>query len=153
MKKLSTILLAGTLLTLTSCATIISGSKQTVNFQSTPSEATVYINDLEIGKTPIEKKLERKNNYNVVIKLDGYKTFETRISRKFNAWYIGNIVFAGIIGLIVDPITGAMYKLTPDQIKTELSEGTAFNTKGNDVFIAVKLKIDPSWEKVGQLSK
>lgn len=153
MKKLSTILLAGTLLTLTSCATIISGSKQTVNFQSTPSEATVYINDLEIGKTPIEKKLERKNNYNVMIKLDGYNTFETRISRKFNAWYIGNILLGGIIGLIVDPITGAMYKLTPDQIKAELSEGTAFNTKGNDVFIAVKLKIDPSWEKVGQLSK
>lgn len=146
------ILFAGSLLTLTSCATIISGSKQKVNFTSTPSQATVYINEIEIGTTPIEKKLERKKNYDVMIKLDGYKTYETKISRKFNAWYIGNILFGGIIGLVVDPITGAMYKLTPDQIQAELAEGTAFNTKGNDVYIAVKLQIDPNWEKVGQLN-
>lgn len=148
------ILFAGALLSLSSCATIVSGSKQTINFKSTPSNATVYINEIEIGKTPIEKKLERKKKeYDVMIKLDGYKTFETKLTRKFNAWYIGNVIFAGIVGLIVDPITGAMYKLTPKQIEAELSEGTAFNSKGNDVYIAVKLDIDPSWEKIGQLSK
>ncbi|SHK76232.1 PEGA domain-containing protein [Chishuiella changwenlii] len=146
------ILFTGSLLAFTSCATIVSGSKQTVNFKSTPSQATVYINEIEIGTTPIEKKLERKKNYDVMIKLDGYKTYETKISRKFNAWYIGNILFGGVIGLIVDPVTGALYKLTPDQIQAELHEGTAFKTKGDDVFIAVKLEIDPSWEKVGQLS-
>ena len=43
MKKLSIALFAGSLLTLTSCATIISGSKQKISFASTPSEATVYI--------------------------------------------------------------------------------------------------------------
>lgn len=148
------ILFTGSLLALSSCATIVSGSRQTISFKSTPSSATVYINEIEIGKTPIEKKLERKKKeYDVMIKLDGYKTFETKLTRSFNAWYIGNIGFGGIIGLIVDPITGAMYRLTPKQIEAELSEGTAFNTKGNDVYIAVKLDIDPSWEKVGVLSQ
>ena len=153
MKKISTILLVGGLLTITSCATIISGSKQKVSFTSTPAEASVFINEVEIGKTPIEKKLERKKEYDVKIVLDGYKPFETKITKKFNAWYLGNILIGGVIGFIVDPATGAMFRLTPTQINAEMAEGTAFKQKGSDVFIAVKLKIDPSWEKIGQLER
>ena len=67
MKKITTILLVGGLLTLTSCATIISGSKQKVSFTSTPAEASVFINEEEIGKTPIETKLARKKEYDVKI--------------------------------------------------------------------------------------
>ena len=153
MKKITTILLVGGLLTLTSCATIISGSKQKVSFTSTPAEASVFINEEEIGKTPIETKLARKKEYDVKIVLEGYKPFETKITKKFNAWYLGNILFGGIIGFIVDPSTGAMFKLTPAQINAEMAEGTAFKQKGSNVFIAVKLKIDPSWEKIGQLER
>ncbi|MCH5598515.1 PEGA domain-containing protein [Niabella ginsengisoli] len=45
---------------LTSCATIISGSKQKVNFTSSPSSATIYIDEVEIGSTPLEMRLQRK---------------------------------------------------------------------------------------------
>ena len=153
MKKLSIALFTTGLLSLTSCATIISGSKQKISFASTPSEATVYIDEIEIGKTPIEKKLERKKNHNVKIVLDGYKPFEIEITKKFNAWYIGNAFFGGLIGFIIDPATGAMFRLTPKQIQAEMTEGTVFNQKGEDVYIAVKLNIDPTWEKVGQLER
>ena len=46
-----------------------------------------------------------------------------------------------------------MFKLTPAQINAEMAEGTAFKQKGSDIFIAVKVKIDPSWEKIGQLER
>ncbi|KGQ53534.1 hypothetical protein IO44_11000, partial [Gallibacterium anatis str. Avicor] len=37
------------------------------------------------------------------------------VTPKIDGWYIGNILFGGIVGLlIVDPITGAMYKLPPE---------------------------------------
>ncbi|WP_413533022.1 PEGA domain-containing protein [Empedobacter brevis] len=153
MKKLTIALLFGGLFSLTSCATIISGSKQNVSFTSNPSKATVYINESEIGKTPIETKLERKKNYNVKIVLEGYEPFETKLTKKFNAWYIGNILFGGIIGLVIDPITGAMFKLTPQQIEAEMAQGTVFKQKGNDIYFTVKLDIDPSWQKVAQLKK
>ncbi len=153
MKKTSIALLLFGLFTFTSCATIISGSKQKVSFTSTPAEATVFINEQEIGKTPIEKKLERKKNYDVKIVLEGYQPFETKITKKFNAWYLGNILVGGAIGFIIDPITGSMFRLTPKQIDAEMAQGTVFKQKDNTVFIAVKLKIDPSWEKVGQLTK
>lgn len=135
-----------------SCATIVSGSKQNVKFESTPSQATIVVDEIEVGKTPFEMKLARKNEHSVVIKLEGYKNFETKLTKKFNAWYLGNILIGGIIGLIVDPATGAIYNLTPKQINAEMAKGTAFNYKKGDVYVAVALEIDPSWNKIGQLN-
>lgn len=153
MRKLSFLLGVVTILTTTSCATIISGSKQTVKFVSTPSEAKIFIDEVEVGKTPFETKLERKREYSVMIKLDGYQPYETKLTKKFNAWYIGNIAFGGIIGLIIDPITGAMYNLTPKEINAQLQQGTAFKSTKDGINIAVSLKVDSNWKKVGQLEK
>ena len=41
------------------CATIISGSRQNVEITSEPSSAKVYINEIEIGQTPVQKNLKR----------------------------------------------------------------------------------------------
>jgi len=153
MKK--TIILSSLALTLftTSCATIVSGSKQNVKFSSNPSTATIFIDEVEVGKTPFEVRLERKNEHSVRIKLEGYQTYETRLTKKFNGWYIGNLLFGGIIGLIIDPITGAMYNLSPSEINAEMNKGTAFKSNKNDIYIAVALNIDPTWKKIGQLEK
>ena len=140
-------------LLLSSCATIISGSKQNVKFSSDPSTATILIDEVEVGKTPFEIKLERKSEHRVMIKLEGYQNYETKLTKKFNGWYLGNIIFGGLIGLIIDPITGAMYDLTPNEINAQMNKGTAFRSNGKDVYIAIALNIDPSWKKVGQLEK
>ena len=137
----------------TSCATIVSGSKQNVKFSSNPSTATIFIDEVEVGKTPFEIKLARKSEHSVMIKLEGYQTYETKLTKKFNAWYIGNILFGGLIGIIIDPITGAMYNLTPSEVNAEMTKGTAFRNNGKDIYIAVALNIDPNWKKVGQLEK
>ncbi len=137
----------------TSCATIVSGSKQTVKFTSKPSTAYVFIDDKQVGSTPFETKLERKIPHNVKIKLEGYQTYEITLTRKFNAWYIGNILFGGIIGLIVDPITGAMYNLSPSEINAELGKGTVYKSNNKEIYIGIALNIDPNWKKIGQLEK
>ena len=152
MRKVTFTLMVGASLLLSSCATIVSGSRQTVKFDSTPSNAMVYINEMKIGRTPLEHKLSRDQDYDVMIKLDGYTPYKTRLTRKFNAWYIGNILFGGLIGLIIDPITGAMYKLSPAELNARLEGETAF-VKGKNIYLAVSLDIDPNWEKVGQLEK
>jgi hypothetical protein len=140
-------------LLMSSCATIVSGSKQNVRFSSNPSTASVFIDEVEVGKTPFEIKLARISSHSVVLKLDGYQTYQTRLTKSFNGWYIGNILIGGIIGLIIDPITGAMYNLTPDQVDAQMNKGTAFKSNGKDVNIAIALNIDPNWKKVGQLEK
>ena len=144
--------LAITLL-LSSCATVMSGSKQNVKFTSNPSSATVFIDEVEVGKTPFEMKLTRKSEHQVLIKLEGYQTYQTSLTKKLNGWFFGNILIGGLIGIIIDPITGAMYNLTPKEINAEMAKGTAFNYKKGDVYVAVSLEIDPNWKKIGQLEK
>lgn len=145
------------ILLFSSCATIISGSKQTVKFSSNPSSASVFIDEVEVGKTPFEMKLARKSEHSVMIKLDGYQTYQTNLTKSFNAWYFGNILIGGLIGLVVDPITGAIYNLTPNKINSEMTkitDGVVLKKSGkDDIYIAVALNIDPNWEKVGQLEK
>ncbi len=135
------------------CATIISGSRQNVEIVSEPSSAKVYINEIEIGNTPIQQNLKRNQEYQLVVKLNGYGTYETKLVKKFNAWYIGNVVFGGIIGLVVDPITGAMYKLKPEEINGNLQSGTIYNTENGKLFIKISMDINPNSEEVGQLKK
>lgn len=151
-KSIISCALALTLL-FSSCATIVSGSKQNINFASTPSAASIFIDEVEVGKTPLEMKLARNSEHAVMIKLDGYQTYQTRLTKKFNAWYLGNILIGGIIGLVIDPITGAMFNLSPDQIYTQLNKGTVYKSSQKGIYIAVALNVDPNWKKVGQLEK
>lgn len=153
MKIIIRTVLLSSILFLSSCATIISGSRQNVEITSEPSSAKVYINEIEIGQTPVQKKLKRNQEYQLILKLDGYKTYETKLEKKFNAWYIGNIAFGGLIGIIIDPITGAMHKLKPEEIDENLKSGTTYRTESGNIFIKISMEIDPAWEKVGQLEK
>nr|WP_314896682.1 PEGA domain-containing protein [uncultured Flavobacterium sp.] len=142
--------LALTLL-MSSCATVMSGSKQNVKFDSNPSTASIFIDEVEVGKTPFEIKLTRKSEHTVLIKLEGYQTYQTTLTKKLNGWIFGNILVGGLIGLIIDPITGAMYNLSSSEINAQMVKGTVFKSNKKDVYIAVALNVDPSWKKVGQL--
>ena len=135
-----------------SCATIISTAKQNIQFKSNPSNASIFIDEVEVGKTPLEKTLSTNREHILEIKLDGYKTYETKLTKTLNGWFFGNILIGGIIGLIIDASTGAMYKLTPSQINAELQSGVSFK-KNNTIYFAVSLTIDPNWKKIGQLEK
>ena len=153
MRKLRLLVGCASLFLLGSCATIVSWSRQKVKFDSTPANAIVVIDETEVGKTPFEIKLERRREYDVEIKLDGYKSYKTKLVKKFNAWYIGNILFGGIIGLIVDPATGAIYRLTPSEIKSQQEKGVMSKTTENGILISVSLEVDENWQKIGQLEK
>ncbi|AGC76621.1 PEGA domain-containing protein [Nonlabens dokdonensis] len=141
------------ILVFSSCATIISGSRQMVEINSEPSTAKVYINEVEIGNTPIQKNLKRNQEYSIILKLDGYETYETKLEKKFNAWYIGNIGFGGLIGIIIDPITGAMFKLKPEEIDGSPKSGTTYNVDNGNLFITISMEIDADAEKIGQLQR
>lgn len=153
MKIITKSLFLCSILAISSCATIISGSRQMVEIDSDPIAATVYINEIEIGKTPVKENLKRDQEYQLVLKMEGYKTYEAKLERKFNAWYIGNIAFGGFVGLIVDPITGAMYKLKPEEVDGEMKKGTNLKMEGGNIFLKISMEADADREKVGQVEK
>jgi uncharacterized protein YceK len=138
-------------LLLPSCASIVSGSQQKIEFNSTPAGAIVWVDGANLGVTPITTKLERiKKNQKVKIELQGYKPYEMTLTRKTNGWVWGNIVFGGIIGLIIDASSGALYRLTPEQVNAQLANGVVMNKK-NDTYIGVVLVADENWEKIGNI--
>jgi hypothetical protein len=62
-------------------------------------------------------------------------------------------MIGGAVGFIIDPITGAMFRLSPTKMNAELNKDLVFNKNKDDIYIAVALEIDPSWQKVGQLER
>jgi hypothetical protein len=144
-------ILAGTLAS-TGCASIIHGTRQDVGISSSPTNAAVKVDGLIVGNTPVNAKLTRKDNHIVSIELAGYQPYETTFTRGVSGWVWGNIAFGGLIGLAIDAIDGGMYKLTPEQLHADIrAQSVSVTQGGNTLFVAVVLKPDPSWQKVGQL--
>ena len=137
---------------LSGCASIMHGTSQDVGISSTPTAATVTVDNKEVGKTPVIAKLKRKDNHIVKINLDGYKPFEATLTRKTSGWVWGNIVFGGLIGLAVDAGTGGLYTLTPEQIAGQMQSSTAQLTK-DGIYIVVAMQPAAGWVKVGQLER
>ena len=69
------------------------------------------------GDSPAIVKLPRKAG--------GYAGQTLVISRQFNAWFVGNIIFGGIPGGVVDAITGAMWNLEPSLLAVTLEQVSA----------------------------
>lgn len=142
----------GLLVLVAACGTIMHGSSQGIGFASNPTGAAITIDNQTHGQTPTIVNLSRKDTHLVRIDLDGYKPFETTITRHVSGWIWGNIVFGGIIGLAVDAISGGLYKLSPDQLQAELAKNdVSIRSKKDVLYLTVTLKPDPSWQKVAAM--
>ena len=139
------------LLLLSGCATIFSGWKQRIKVESNPSIATVYIDDVEVGKTPFSTKLLRRKEHVLKIKMEGYQDYQIKLTKKVNLWVFANIAVGGAVGALVDLSTGAIYRLSPKQIKAEMNKGTVFRSDKHNLYIAVSLTADSTLEKIGQM--
>ena len=158
--KTKTFLLTISILIFTGCATLFSGSNQTILIDSNPKKAKIEINGEKIGDTPFSAVLKRNNEYQVKIYLEGYKTYNMYLQKKINGWVFGNILLGGIIGIIVDAATGAMYNLSPKAINIDLKdENTSvfIDNKKNTLHIKLALELDqkivPHLTKIGQLER
>ena len=138
----------------THCATIIHGSRQAVVIVSEPKKATVDIDGINVGRTPYLARLTRKDKHLVIVEMDGYMPYEITLKRKLNGWIFGNFMLGGIIGIAVDAATGSMYSLSPKDVAAALKyTTTAFNHSKEGIYLAVVLRPDAAWDKIGQLQK
>ena len=130
------IILTGLMLMLfvgSGCASIISKSEYPVMLNSSPSGAKVTIkneigNIVFTGKTPTSAVLKSgtayfdKGKYTIIFEKEGHESNTQKLIAEFDSAYLGNILFGGLIGmLIVDPTTGAMWKL-PHDVSASLRE-------------------------------
>lgn len=122
---------AAAALALSGCATIFNGQTQSVTIKSEPEGANLSITNaagekVHTGTTPASVTLKRgagyfkSETYTVLLSKPGFADKQLTISGTMSGWYIGNILFGGLIGILaVDPATGAMYSF-PDSVSGTL---------------------------------
>jgi len=123
-RKLNVLTMSVLLLLTTSCASIFTGSKRNVLFETDPSGAKVFINGFEKGTTPVQIKVRAEDR--VDFRLDNYKERVVVMDHKFNLVSILNGL--SIIGWGVDALTGSLKRVDTKYVKVTLekSDKTAF---------------------------
>jgi hypothetical protein len=114
------------------CATIFGRSSYPVTINSNPPASSITITDrkgVEVykGITPATVTLRSSSGYfargiyQVKFHLNGYEDKTISIEGNLNGWYIGNLLIGGVIGmLIIDPASGAMYKIEDKELNETL---------------------------------
>ncbi|MBN1404452.1 MAG: hypothetical protein JW942_08320 [Opitutales bacterium] len=127
---ITSLALAATAIGFGGCASIVDGGRnETVLIRSLPAGASIKIVNNRTGETvysgtsPAKVDLARSSgffkgvSYTIQFRLDGYDDKQVSLRSSVNGWYFGNIIFGGLIGMvIVDPATGAMYSLPEDVV-------------------------------------
>jgi hypothetical protein len=136
-------------LLMTSCATIFTGTKDRITFNSTPAGATIYKDGVEQCKTPCTLKVKRSlNDTDIEYKLDGYETRLITLDKELNVVSIINL--GNLLGWGIDALSGAVMKYDKKVYDITLSKNNKtsminpskinFDTKKNVVELYVQAK-------------
>jgi hypothetical protein len=141
------------------CATIVAKSSQTITVNSVPEGAAVSIANgsgasVHSGNTPMTVTLKKgrgyfkPEHYTVRMSKEGFQPHELKIDGAINGWYFGNIIFGGLIGMLaVDPATGAMYTLKPDDVQAALVSLKVSQNHGERSLTVMLVKdVPPQWK-------
>lgn len=112
------------------CATIVSGRHSDVTVVSNAPNAQVTIYDRQ-GKevtsvnAPSVVRLKRGDGmmparYTATVEAPGYESEQVAIKSKLNPWMWGNVAFGGLVGLVIDDMTGALWKPEKDTVAVQL---------------------------------
>ena len=114
------------------CASIVSRSTYRVPIRSSVDGTVVTIRDRRgnicaTERTPTIVTLRSgsgffsRAEYTFTFEKDGYYGDIQKRTARMDGWYWGNLVFGGVLGLvIIDPITGAMFKLDENPVNVHL---------------------------------
>jgi len=93
----------------TGCATLFSGTKDTIRFDTSPRGAEVYINGERICRTPCQTSVRRTlGGREASLRLDGYEARVFRLETDFN--YVSLLNLSFLVGWAVDIATGAIIR-------------------------------------------
>jgi hypothetical protein len=94
-----------------------------LTIQSDPPGAVVYLNQQEVGRTPLETRFTWYGNYDVMLRKDGYETLKTngQVHPPAWQWPVIDLLFDVIPARFEDRHTlNYTLKPTPDTTGTDL---------------------------------
>jgi hypothetical protein len=112
------------LLVFAGCATLFASKRKTVAFRTEPVGAQVLINGNPVGTTPYQMELQKKKEYIVTFRLEGYREVTCEIGKKVGAGWVVLDVLGGLVPIVIDAITGDWHNLDKDSCDVTLTPGT-----------------------------
>lgn len=107
------------LMFLSACGTLFSGGNQDVSFDSNVKDVKVYVDGMEICKTPCVFPLERKSSTVVVVaKKAGYEDKQMVLRSNLNKVAILNLTFWP--SWLTDVATGGMWQYSRDGVYIDM---------------------------------
>jgi len=118
---LSFVLGLSIVLSTTSCATIFTGTKDSITFTTTPEGAKVIHKGVEKCLTPCTAEIPRGlGKQMVMFQKEGFETKEVKLTKTFNPVTLLNILLGGAIGVGIDAATGSLIKYSPKSYTVDL---------------------------------
>jgi len=137
LREMTALAVLGACTALGGCASIVHSGPRTVTVASTPPGANVSIYDRDnklvmtnttpfVAKLPVKYAYFKSQTYRLEFDLQGYAHAVLDIDSSVSGWYWGNFAIGGLLGMVViDPLTGAMFNLSPDKINQTLRPAEA----------------------------
>ena len=136
------LLLSGTL---SSCATMVSGTTQKMSFQSNPDDVIITLISTKqipiqdgkkttwrteeqlriLGKTPFTVQLDKAEGQSVTFTKEGYRPIAMELTTGTDPNFWGNILIGGAIGSTTDSMSGAIHQYEQSQFFVTLNPETA----------------------------
>lgn len=121
----------------TSCATVFTGSKRSVLFESEPAGAVVFVNGFEKCIAPCQLKVKKDDR--VDFKLESFKEKVVVMDADFNLVSILNGF--SIIGWGIDALSGSLQRVNTKYVKVSLEKNAVavnnYLEKGNITKVAI----------------
>lgn len=100
------------------CGTMINGTSRNVGFASLPRGATVTVDGVYVGNTPVVVPLSTARSHEFHMDLDGYEPFDGKLDRSFSAWSLIGAWY--IVPTVVDLVNGGAYTFKTEQVGARL---------------------------------
>jgi hypothetical protein len=98
----------GLALALTSgCATIMAGGPDHVPVSTNPPGATVFVDNMPVGTTPMMVTLNRETSSGMIrLEMAGFQPITVVRAKDIQGWFWVNVCLLSLLGVIVDVATG-----------------------------------------------
>jgi hypothetical protein len=141
MSRFSILVLALALGSLYGCGAIFNGTRQTIQATSAPQGAKISTTPATGDfTTPASLSLQRKQGYSLSFELPGYNKASFEIQNHMQGGILAlDILFTGLLGVVIDAATGAWYKLSPEAATVALTKTSASIAGPDTVYVAVRV--------------
>jgi hypothetical protein len=112
---------------LAGCGAVLHGSRQDVMVQSSPVGLKIDASPM-IGTftTPANLSLDRKNNYVLTFSSPGYNPTSVNVTNSIGVGtVVADVLLTGLVGVVVDGLTGSWYGLNPESVNVTLVKSGA----------------------------